>query len=40
MYPHISRYGPVPLPRAELKPYHESYFNDMKPYIREEPVEG
>ncbi|XP_014257379.1 histone-lysine N-methyltransferase, H3 lysine-79 specific-like isoform X2 [Cimex lectularius] len=35
-----SRYTPVQLPRAELKPYHESYFSDVKPYPREEPVEG
>ncbi|XP_073994483.1 DOT1 like histone lysine methyltransferase grappa isoform X2 [Rhodnius prolixus] len=34
------RYGPVQLPRAELKPYHESFFADVKQYSREEPVEG
>ncbi|XP_046661209.1 histone-lysine N-methyltransferase, H3 lysine-79 specific isoform X3 [Homalodisca vitripennis] len=34
------RYAPVQLPRAEMKPYSESYFSDSKPFAREEPVEG
>lgn len=34
-----SKYSAVPLPRTEMKPYHESYFTDMKP-TKEEPVEG
>uniref|UniRef100_A0A8D8QP90 Histone-lysine N-methyltransferase, H3 lysine-79 specific n=2 Tax=Cacopsylla melanoneura TaxID=428564 RepID=A0A8D8QP90_9HEMI len=32
-----SRYTHVQLPRAEMKPYHESYFTDLP---SEEPVEG
>lgn len=36
----MNRYTPVQLPRAEMKPYSESYFTDTKPFIREEPVEG
>lgn len=36
----MNRYAPVQLPRAEMKPYSESYFTDTKPFIREEPVEG
>lgn len=35
-----SKYSTVHLPRAEMKPYHESYFTDMKPPTKEEPVEG
>lgn len=34
-----SKYSPVHLPRAEMKPYHESYFADLKP-AKEEPMEG
>ncbi|XP_054277384.1 histone-lysine N-methyltransferase, H3 lysine-79 specific isoform X4 [Macrosteles quadrilineatus] len=34
----VQRYTPVELPRAEMKPYSESFFTDAKP--REEPVEG
>ncbi|KAF6216003.1 hypothetical protein GE061_000340 [Apolygus lucorum] len=34
------RYTPVQLPRAEMKPYHESYFSNVKSYPRDEPVEG
>lgn len=38
--PYSSKYPTVHLPRAEMKPYHESYFTDMKPPTKEEPVEG
>ena len=34
-----TKFSTVHLPRAEMKPYHESYFTDMKP-AKEEPVEG
>ncbi|KAL1114854.1 hypothetical protein AAG570_007678, partial [Ranatra chinensis] len=37
--PGSNRFTPVQLPRADIKPYHESYFNEVKP-SREEPVEG
>lgn len=37
--PYSPKYTTVHLPRAEMKPYHESYFTDMKP-AKEEPVEG
>lgn len=33
------RYTPVALPRAEMKPYHESFFSDIKPPSYA-PVEG
>lgn len=33
------RYTPVALPRAEMKPYHESFFADVKPSTFA-PVEG
>lgn len=38
--PYASKYPTVHLPRTEMKPYHESYFTDMKPPTKEEPVEG
>lgn len=37
--PYSAKYSTVHLPRAEMKPYHESFFTDMKP-TKEEPVEG
>lgn len=31
----------VPLPRAEIKPYHDPYFNDTKPVtVNSQPLEG
>lgn len=38
--PYSGKYPTVHLPRTEMKPYHESYFTDMKPPTKEEPVEG
>lgn len=47
LYPTQPRPGPIcsnysqnehytPLPRADIKPYHESYFNDVKPVLNED----